>query len=148
MLPNPFSSGVLLPNSNSVSNIIQTSVSLNPGPGLPQAPVTVYKTPVFQSSQPQNGYNQRPNYGRGSFTNSQNLSFSCDLCDRGFKSKELLDFHISEHVPCGINGCKFVAHPKIVEKHIQMQHVTGLAEKIMRLTTPEEIEKWKEERKR
>jgi len=49
---------------------------------------------------------------------------------------------------CGINGCKFVAHPKIVEKHIQMQHDTGLAEKIMRLTTPEEIEKWKEERKR
>ena len=98
MLPNPFSSNVLLPNPSLVPAIAIPG-SLNPGPGLPQAQVTVYKTPVFQPPQPQNGYNQRPNYGRGSFSNSQHLSFSCDLCDRGFKSKELLDYHISEHVP-------------------------------------------------
>jgi len=41
-----------------------------------------------------------------------------------------------------------VAHPKIVEMHVQMQHKTGLASMIMNLTTPEEIRKWREERKK
>ena len=122
MLPNPFNSEASIQKPTLVQ---VSSGSLNPGPGLPQTPLTVYKSPAVQ--QLHNNVNRRSNYGgRGSFSNSQYLHFSCDLCDRGFKSKELLDYHISEHVACGLNGCKFVAHPKIVEKHIQMQHDTGM----------------------
>jgi len=76
------------------------------------------------------------------------LPFHCDSCDRAFKTQEKLDEHISQHKTCGLNGCKFTAHPKIVDKHIEMQHETGLAEVIMRLNTPEDIQKWREERKK
>lgn len=147
MLPNPFSANAF-PKPNLSTNVSSSvSVSLNPGPGLPQAAIATYEKYV---PPPQSSYNQR---GRGGgYTSSgprqQYLPFSCDRCDRSFKSKEVLDLHISEHIPCGINGCKFVAHPKIVERHIQMQHETGLAEKIMSLNSPEEIEKWKEERRK
>lgn len=146
MLPNPFSSNSHPKLSPSVST--GTSAALNPGPGLPQAVCTSYDS--YVPKQPSKYANlSKFGGGRGGFSfGSQFLPFSCDRCDRSFRSKELLDLHIAEHIPCGIDGCTFVAHPKIVEKHIQMQHETGLAEKIMMLNTPEEIQKWKEERKR
>lgn len=49
---------------------------------------------------------------------------------------------------CNIDGCQFVAHPKVITKHIQMQHSTGLYKKIANLNNPEEIQKWREERKK
>lgn len=55
---------------------------------------------------------------------------------------------MKEHRVCGIDGCQFVAHAKIVEKHIDMQHVTGLYYRIAQTNTPEDIKKWIEERKR
>lgn len=41
-----------------------------------------------------------------------------------------------------------MAHPKVVTKHIQMQHASGLYKKIAKLNDPEEIRKWREERKK
>lgn len=52
------------------------------------------------------------------------------------------------HKLCGIDGCTFSAHPLLIEKHIIMQHNTGLYHKIKNVSTPEEIEKWIMERKR
>lgn len=41
-----------------------------------------------------------------------------------------------------------MAHPKVITKHIQMQHSSGLFNKISKLNNPEEINKWREERKK
>lgn len=49
---------------------------------------------------------------------------------------------------CNIDGCQFIAHPKVITKHIQMQHSTGLYKKIANLNNPEDIQKWREERKK
>lgn len=72
----------------------------------------------------------------------------CDTCERGFRSGNELKVHMSEHRVCGIDGCTFVGHSKIVEKHISMQHVTGLYYRIAKTDTPEDIAKWLAERKK
>ncbi|CAK1603115.1 unnamed protein product [Parnassius mnemosyne] len=77
-----------------------------------------------------------------------NYQFWCETCDKGFQTLLLLNNHKLQHEKCNIDGCQFVAHPKIITKHIQMQHSTGLYEKIAKLNNPEEIQKWREERKR
>ncbi|CAG5022123.1 unnamed protein product [Parnassius apollo] len=77
-----------------------------------------------------------------------NYQFWCETCDKGFQTLQLLNNHKLQHEKCNIDGCQFVAHPKIITKHIQMQHSTGLYEKIAKLNNPEEIQKWREERKR
>lgn len=145
-LPNPFACGTL-PKPSFTPVYSPQNTNLNPGPGLPHAPQPQYSgdsvTKMYQNDTKQKTFDLQ----KGNFQNSQFQPFSCDRCDRSFRSHELLNIHISEHIPCGINGCTFVAHPKIVEKHIQMQHETGLAEQIMRLNTPEEIQKWREERR-
>lgn len=141
-LPNPFA------GSSSVKPAVRTEEfksTINVGPGLPKAHSVDYGH--FSATS-----NQSKSYGHGGFVRNfaslQNLPFSCERCNRSFKSQDLLSAHVSEHVTCGIDGCTFTAHPKIIQNHIQMQHETGLAAQIMRLNTPEEIEKWREERKR
>lgn len=74
--------------------------------------------------------------------------FYCDTCDRGWQTQEELIKHQSEHETCGRDGCTFQAHPKIVQKHIQLQHLTGLYKRITFSYDPEEIQKWIAERKR
>lgn len=74
--------------------------------------------------------------------------FWCEPCDRDFRSEDQLQEHQSQHQKCGIDGCKFVGHELIVSKHIQMQHSTGLYERLKNLNTPEDILKWREERKK
>ncbi|CAG2059992.1 unnamed protein product [Timema podura] len=64
------------------------------------------------------------------------------------KTALMLAQHIQEHGICGIDGCKFTAHPKVIAKHVQMQHLTGLYHKICKADTPEDISKWIEDRKR
>lgn len=72
----------------------------------------------------------------------------CETCDRGFPNAVILEKHKNQHEKCNIDGCGFVAHPKIITKHIQMQHSTGLYKKIAKLNNPEEIKTWREERRR
>ncbi|XP_076350657.1 nuclear FMR1 interacting protein 1 isoform X2 [Tachypleus tridentatus] len=79
---------------------------------------------------------------------SNKEKFYCDTCDRLYAEKKNLDDHLAEHVKCLIDGCKFEAHNKVVVIHRKMQHDTGLAKKIMNLNTPEEIEKWRSERRK
>ncbi|XP_054283975.1 FMR1-interacting protein NUFIP1-like [Macrosteles quadrilineatus] len=68
--------------------------------------------------------------------------FFCEACDRTFKSQELLDAHVAEHVVCGRDGCVFTAHPKVVDKHVKLQHDTGLYKSIVFSQSPEEVAKW------
>ncbi|XP_037080935.1 nuclear fragile X mental retardation-interacting protein 1-like [Pollicipes pollicipes] len=73
--------------------------------------------------------------------------FHCGSCDRSYGSQQQLDEHCREHVRCGLEGCPFTAHPRVVEKHVTMQHQTGLAKVIMSLNTPEAVARWREQRR-
>ncbi|CAH2104671.1 unnamed protein product [Euphydryas editha] len=98
------------------------------------------------------GHNIKKNYYSHSPWSSQvspgSENYWCETCDKGFINKTLLENHKLHHQKCNIDGCQFVAHPKVITKHIQMQHATGLYKRIGKLDNPEEIKKWREERKK
>ncbi|XP_037052282.1 nuclear fragile X mental retardation-interacting protein 1 [Bradysia coprophila] len=95
----------------------------------------------------QNNFNN-DNRPRGPQRSPGSREFWCEPCDRDFRSLDLLHEHKSQHQKCGIDGCKFEGHEMIVSKHITMQHSTGLYERLKNLDTPEDIQKWREERRK
>lgn len=69
----------------------------------------------------------------------ESICYYCEPCDRDFLTAELLDKHMKEHRVCGIDDCKFSAHAKIVDKHVLMQHKTGLYDRMKNsAASPEE----------
>nr|CAB3264499.1 Nuclear fragile X mental retardation-interacting protein 1 [Phallusia mammillata] len=77
---------------------------------------------------------------------SENFIDFCDVCDRGFKTQEKKQEHFSQHIKCLETGCKFEAHFKIVEIHRRNFH--GPYGPKTSLESPEEIKKWREERRK
>ncbi|XP_033121764.1 nuclear fragile X mental retardation-interacting protein 1-like isoform X2 [Anneissia japonica] len=75
------------------------------------------------------------------------FDFFCDMCDRGFKSDETYQEHLRSHVKCDVKGCKFEGAFKIVKQHKKMQHASN-SKPIGSLETPEEVEKWRQERRK
>ncbi|XP_064615558.1 FMR1-interacting protein NUFIP1-like [Liolophura sinensis] len=79
---------------------------------------------------------------------AENNAFYCDICDKGFKTKEGYDIHIGAHQKCKVEGCPYTAAPKLVQLHYNLQHKTGLAKKIWKFESPEDVAKWRAERKK
>lgn len=72
----------------------------------------------------------------------------CEVCERSFKTPQQLDRHLSEHEKCCFDGCQFEAHSSLLKKHIEAQHNSGLFQRIATIETEEDIEKWREERRK
>jgi len=75
-------------------------------------------------------------------------TYFCDVCEKLVGTESEYKVHLSEHATCGIDGCGYTAHQDILEKHIMHQHLTGLYNRIAHGDSPEEIAKWREERKK
>ena len=44
----------------------------------------------------------------------QSVVSHCELCDEDFHGDEALRRHEAEHQTCGLDGCNFTAHPKVI----------------------------------
>ncbi|EDO30834.1 predicted protein [Nematostella vectensis] len=71
---------------------------------------------------------------------------SCDACCRDFNSQRSLDAHLALHEKCDQEGCDFKASRKALKLHFIQVHAEGRMR--IKLDTPEEINKWRQERKR
>lgn len=73
----------------------------------------------------------------------------CKFCREGFVGTSELIQHRKAHERCPYDNCKFNASEKVVAEHIQRVHMkSNTLVKIQDLTTPEQIEKWREERRK
>lgn len=98
--------------------------------------------------------NHQPNRNASAKRNSNHtvnagfVSNWCDLCERGFKFPHQLEKHRSEHEKCWFENCTFEGHTQLLKKHIEVQHQSGLFQRILKVETDEDIEKWREERRK
>jgi nuclear fragile X mental retardation-interacting protein 1 len=73
----------------------------------------------------------------------------CKFCQEGFASENDLSQHRKSHEKCPYDDCKFNANEKAIAEHVQRVHLkSSTLVKIQDLTTPEQVEKWKEERRK
>ncbi|XP_049611800.1 FMR1-interacting protein NUFIP1 [Syngnathus scovelli] len=97
----------------------------------------------------QNWSNYGPAWNRGKKRQNKKepeYMHFCDPCDKGFKTQEKYEEHVAQHIKCSVPDCSFMAHEKIVSFHWKNTHAPGM--KRIKLDTPEEIAKWREERRK
>ena len=87
-------------------------------------------------------------------------NFYCDPCDKEFTQKSQYDAHLSTHEVCKFQGCSFQASKKVVSAHFHSSHgqysgsgvkvinVEGQKFKVLMGTNPEEVEQWREARRK
>lgn len=68
----------------------------------------------------------------------------CEPCEKSFKTQQHYDAHLSTHIACSYEGCTFSAVRAALKLH-ELLHINNMFAK---LSTPEEIERYREERKR
>ncbi|KJE89020.1 hypothetical protein CAOG_00579 [Capsaspora owczarzaki ATCC 30864] len=72
----------------------------------------------------------------------------CAPCSMQFASQAKLDMHTRiDHILCDLNGCAFTACKRVVIRHRQDCH-PPVGKTFVCLDTPEEIEKWRAERRK
>lgn len=92
--------------------------------------------------------NRARNYSKNQQSTGAEPSISCDVCERYFRTADQLDEHIAAHDKCCFEGCNFAAMTSIVQNHIETQHNSDFFQKIPRVETEEDIEKWRAERRK
>lgn len=103
----------------------------------------------YQNNQRSFEQNVRKNMGQfQQHQQNDSNSFWCDACERGFPTEFSLNEHIHQHEKCCFDGCSFEGYAELLKKHIEMQHDSGLFQKINKVETEEDIERWREERRK
>lgn len=101
----------------------------------------------FDSHNVDNNHNQ--NFRKNNqYHGTKPMGGYCKLCDRSFKTEQQLQKHIREHEKCCYDGCNFEGHMTLLKKHIEMQHNSELFQRMTNVETDEDIEKWREERRK
>ncbi|RZF39031.1 hypothetical protein LSTR_LSTR008621 [Laodelphax striatellus] len=124
-----------------------------PGPPMMDGPLGRLRRPPlpFMPFGPMNPMNKKKWINKKPQNNSQQPAVKdncyCGSCDRGFSSEEDFETHCAGHVTCGLDGCTLSADPKVIDKHIKLQHKSGLYKRLVN-ENPHDIQKWIEERKR
>lgn len=98
--------------------------------------------------QKQTQYQKQIEMNKQKQTQETQLALWCELCERSFKQPHQLERHMSEHEKCFYDGCNFEAHASILRKHIEAQHNSGLFNRIAKIETDEDVEKWRAERRK
>jgi hypothetical protein len=70
--------------------------------------------------------------------------FHCEPCEKGFKTQQQYETHLKTHVSCPYDGCTYSAGRASLKLH-ELLHINNMFAK---LSTPEEIAKYREERKK
>lgn len=103
--------------------------------------------PNFNRNTTQHNRPERNGTQNGNAYTSQSNNV-CELCDCSFKQPYQLEKHLREHEKCWFDNCYFEGHSKLLQQHIEMQHQSGLFQRIGKIETEEDIEKWREERRK
>ncbi|KAI9145138.1 hypothetical protein BKA69DRAFT_1122063 [Paraphysoderma sedebokerense] len=120
--------------------------SMNVNPPVPQYEISRNQS-YPEANRQINGHNQSNRKPQ-----EQGI-FNCEPCSKSFKVRSQLLAHLKTHVKC--SECEFEASGRVVTSHKEEEHglskdgrpVETVQIKI-KLDTPEEIAKWREERKR